>query len=114
MTNLEYVWSKTNVGVGEKCLKNEAGDFIGVETGTLYSQEGYYASDKLKGIVRSVDEKQLNGMIHLDPLEETWKNKYNFIGCKMSFRKAHLYGNLQIYQSFETGEYFNQNELEIL
>lgn len=113
MTNLEIVWNNS-IGVGERCIKNDSGDFVGVETYQIYSKDNHYASEKLRAIIRRVDDKQQNGMLHLDPQEDIYKRKYNFVGCEMTFREAHLYRGLKVYQSYETGEYYNQNELEVL
>lgn len=111
---MEIVWKSNGSGINERCVVNDNGDFVGVKTGTVYSKETHYCSDKIKAKVVRVDDKQLNGMIHLEPGSEQHIRKQNFIGCTLTFRKAHFFGDIQVYHCFETEEYFNQNELEVL
>ena len=119
--DLYTVWKGKNkrhgTGIDEKCVLRNDGNYVGIKTGTVYDKEEYYHSSMLYAEVVSVDERQLNGMIHLDPNSEDNKYialKHKFIGCTMPFRKAHLYGNLQCYTCITTGEVYNQNELRIL
>lgn len=98
----------------ERVIENGKGDFVGLETGKIYRGEEYYASPTLRATVVSIDEEQKNGMIHLEPGSEYHLKKQNFIGCTMTFRRAHNFGELTVYQCIETGEYYNQNELKVL
>lgn len=119
--NLYTVWKGKNkkhgTGLNEQCVLRNDGNYIGIETGTIYDKEEHYHSDMLYAEVVSVEDRQLNGMIHLDPGVEDNEyitKKRNFIGCIMPFRKAHFYGNIRCYSCITTGEVYNQNELRIL
>lgn len=111
---LEIVYKCNKEGINEKCVKNDNGDFIGIDSGKTYPKVGHYSCTKILGKVIKIDQKNLTGMFHLglDSLE--YEKKKKFIGCIMTFREAHMFGNIKVYQSYETGEYFSQNELEII
>ena len=60
------VWDRSLTGVLEKCLMTESGDYVGLDTGTLYKKEnGYYHSKQHIGIIRNIDDYNKTGMIHL-------------------------------------------------
>src|SRR5690606_35585710 len=99
MSELLCVWNRQwqKGGVDEKCVRNDKGDYVGVNTGTIYPSKTHYHSDTFLAKVIAIDENQENGMYHLDPKDkhgiECIKVKRNFIGCTMPFREAHSYGD---------------------
>jgi len=112
------VWCK-HTGVGEKCLMKDNGDYIGYKTGTLFKKdEGHYHSKQHIGIIRSIDEVDSTGMLHLDQGSEGLKNKQqlmkNYIGCYVTLESAHSYGDVKVYRCLELGDHVTSNEVEIL
>ena len=114
------VWTNKRVGVGEKCLMRDNGDYIGLETGTVFPAGEHYHSEQFKGRIVGVDEKNLTGMYHLD---EEWSDKSEenahsfkerFLGCEVTLERAHSADGLQIYRCMELGEYFSEKEVEVL
>lgn len=118
---LYIVWTKNSTGINEKCLLREDGDYIGVETGSLYSvKDGYYASKLYKAKIKSVDNINKTGMYHLyesrdDDIEENKKTfKQNYMNCFITVKEAHYVDELKIYFCLELNEYFSEDEIEIL
>ena len=118
---LYIVWTKLSSGINEKCLLREDGNYIGVETGKLYSiKDGYYTSKLYKAKIKNVDNINKTGMYHLyegwdENTEENNKSfKQKFIGCFITVREAHYADDLKIYQCLELNEYFSEDEIEIL
>lgn len=114
MSSLNIIFANNRVGVNELCLINASGDFVGVETGKIYSRLSHYKPDSFLARVIKVDMDQDNGMIHLEPNSDHHIKKFNYIGCIMNFIVAHYYGEDKIYLSIETSEYFSEKELEII
>jgi hypothetical protein len=96
------------------------GNFIGIETGALYSKENHYASPLLKGQIVSVDSINKTAMLHLhkewagneEENNATWKKK--FIGSIVTLREGHWAGEHKIYYCIELNEYFSDDEVKIL
>lgn len=114
-----FVWSRKGISsVNESCVINKNGDYVGLKTGNVYDKMMYYHSEVFMALVVCVDKKQLNGMIHLDPEDKDGikaiNRKHSFIGCVLPFRKAHLYGEHQVYQCILTHEYFNDLEIKLI
>lgn len=114
-----YVWSRKGLtGIKEQCVINENGDYVGINSGMVYDKMMYYHSHVFLAKVISVDKKQKNGMIHLDPKDQEGikriNRKHSFIGCILPFRNAHLYGKHKVYQCTLTHEYYNDLEIELI
>ena len=114
-----HVWQNNCISVGEECLKNERGDYVGMKTGNIYDSSKHYHSEQFKAQIIAVDEINQTGMYHLskehnekEENNKSWKLKY--IGYLITVEKAHLYGNLQIYRCLELGEYWSGNEIKIV
>lgn len=114
------VWKKNSFGISEKCSMTNEG-YLGKDSGNLYPlNEGYYHSEQFLAKVRSIDERNETGMIHLN---EEWSNraeenakslKTNFLGRELIVEKAHYAGERTIYRSvFPVFEYWSDLELEI-
>lgn len=112
------VWQNNSTGIGEKCLKNENGHFIGIETGDTYDKNAHYSSQQILAKIISVDINNRTGMYHLyadsSHLENRhdWKSKY--IGCFVTVEAAHWCDDIKVYRCLELDEYFTSGELEIL
>ena len=118
---LYIIWNKNSVGINEKCLLREDGNYIGVETGKLYGiKEGYYASKLYNAKIKSVDDINRTGMYHLyeywhNGMEENKKTfKQNYMNCFITVKEAHYVDELKIYFCLELNEYFSEDEIEIL
>lgn len=112
------VWDRTSTGIGEKCFLKDNGDYIGKDTGKLYTKkEGYYHSKQHIGIIKNVDENNQTGMYHLSEEAEfdykTHKMKM-YIGCYVTLESAHSCGDVKVYRCLELKEYVTSNEVEIL
>ena len=112
------VW-KHVTGIGEKCLLKEDGDYVGIDTGTLYKKEdGLRHSKQHIGIIRSVDRVDETGMIHLDQDSEDLLLKQQrlsqFIGCYVTLESAHLGNKVSVYRCRELNEYISSREVQIL
>lgn len=96
------------------------GDFIGIETGALYSKDDYYASPLFKGQIKAVDLINKTGMLHLhkewaDNEEENQITRKNqFLGTIVTLREGHWAGEHRIYYCIELNEYFSDDEVKIL
>lgn len=115
---LYTVWTNGRIGVREKCLLNQDGDYIGIETGNRYDQKDHYHSSQIKGKIISVDDENLTGMYHLfegwnsnDENKKSTKRKY--IGCYVTLEEAHYADGLRIFRCLEVDEYFSENEVAI-
>jgi hypothetical protein len=117
------VWAKKGLsgGVGEKCLINSDGDYIGSKSGALYSKEDYYHSPQIKAKIISVDEENKTGMYHLykelakSKEDNNVTRKAKFIGCDVTLEEAHWFGEIRVYRCLElNGEYFSQFEIELI
>lgn len=116
------VWDNHSTGVNEQCLKTANGDFVGIETGNLYSKDKYYSSPQFIAKIISVDDENNTGMYHLysecwddenhEDNRAIWKKKY--IGCVVTVEESHWAYNLKIYRCLELDEYFSSNEIEII
>jgi hypothetical protein len=109
------VWDKTRMGVQEKCLRNDLGSYIGLETGNYYSKEMHHHSEQLKGKIVDVDEENLTGMLHLS-YDDDVNRKYEkgkYLGCYVTLEEAHLAHGLKVYRCLELNEYFSENEVEL-
>ncbi len=108
-----YIVWKDHTGVEDRrCVMNADGDYIGIDTGNLYSKETHRHSEMLWATIQRVEEDNETGMYHLWE-EESVDKKKAFIGCTLQFREAHFWGKIRVYQCIQTGEYYNQNELKI-
>ena len=112
------VWDHRGTGINEKCLLKENGDYVGIDTNDIYKKDdGYYHSKQHIGIIRSIDENNNTGMIHLDEVDEADFKKHkmeNLIGCYVTLESAHFFGGVRVYRCLELKEYVSGNEVEIL
>lgn len=118
---LYIVWTKNGSGINEKCLLREDGNYVGVETGELYSiKDGYYASKLYNAKIKSVDDINKTGMYHLyegysNNTEENNKSfKQKFINCFITVREAHYADDVKVYQCLELDEYFSEDEIDLV
>lgn len=117
---LYTVWTNNKTNIGQKCVKNDNGDFIGATTGDTYSKKEHYSSDQIRAKISKIDVNNLTGMYHLAPEVEggeqnrsEWKSR--FIGCEVTVEAAHYCGNHKVYRCLELGgEYFSDMELTLL
>jgi len=112
------VWYK-HTGVNEKCLMKEDGDYIGINTGTLYKKEdGHHHSKQHIGVIIGIESVDQTGMMHLDQDSEGLKNKQqlmkSYIGCYVTLEAAHWYGKVRVYRCLELDDYVTSNEVKIL
>ena len=112
------VWHKYT-GVNEKCLMTESGDYVGIDTGTLYKREdGHHHSKQHIGIITGVEGVDQTGMVHLDQGSDGLEKKQGlmkkFIGCYVTLEAAHWYGKVRVYRCLELGDYVTSNEVKIL
>lgn len=116
--NIYTVWTKSGTGINEKCIMNDIGNYIGINTGVCYNSFEHYHSEQFKAQIIAADSFNNTGMIHLYDHEDTkenkreWKTKY--IGCFVTVEKAHMFGELYVYRCLELGEYWSSNEIKIL
>jgi hypothetical protein len=115
---LYTVWKNNCRGIEEKCLLTDEGHYIGQDTGIFYSNDEHYHNDQITAKIVKIEDENNTGMLHLaddSEFEEDYRlRKTNFIGCIATFEEAHYYGDIKVYRCLELGEYFSQNELEIL
>jgi len=119
---LYTVWKDNTLGIKERCIMNQNGNYVGIKTGKTYSNLEYSASKQYAAQIVDVDSINNTGMYHLNEgwefegrIEEnkkSWKQK--FIGCFVTIEKAHIYGELIVYRCLELNEYFSSNEIKIL
>jgi hypothetical protein len=116
---LRYTVWKGNIGVGEKCLLNAAGDYVGVTSGTVYPAAAHRHSAQLDAQIVAVDETNCTGMYHLfredengDENRRSWKAQ--FIGCFVTVEEAHKLGDRKVYRCRELNEFFSETELKLL
>lgn len=111
---------KNFVGVSEKCLLREDGDYVGIDTGTVYPAATHRHSPQLQARIVAVDEVNRTGMYHLcqewsDESEEnarSWKQRY--VGCCVTVEEAHRMGELIIYRCVELGNYWSGDEIALV
>ena len=112
------VWKKMG-GVNEKCLMDTNGDYVGINTGTLYlKNEGHYHSKQHIGVIKGIDKIDNTGMIHLDNggegLTDKQKKLEKFIGCYVTLESAHYFGYVEVFRCLELNDYVSSNEVDIL
>ena len=112
------VWHN-RIGVNEKCLTTESGDYVAIDTGKLYKKEdGHTHSKQHIGIIRRFEEIDQTGMVHLDQGSDGLTTKQNLIknliGCFVTLESAHSYGDVKVYRCSETKGYVTSNEVEII
>lgn len=122
MNTTYTVWTNTHTGVGEKCLKNKDGDYIGIETGKRYSEKDHYHSLRYNAIIKAIDTENKTGMYHLykgdfntyDDEENGKSFKEKYVGCLVTVEGAHYMGKLRVYRCVELQEYFSEDEIELI
>jgi len=109
------------IGVNEKCLITDNGDYVGLKTGKKYLKGDHYHSFQIIGKIITVDEINSTGMYHFDGEwsdkgEENKKSfKEKYIGCIVTLERAHFFGDIQVYRCLElNNEYFSDKEIEII
>lgn len=118
MSKTFTVW-KGFVGVGEKCLRKENGDYVGVTSGRIYPAADHRHSERKNAQIIAADRQNLTGMAHLWTKDAGgWANRFEwkskFIGCFVTVESAHKYQDLLVYRCRELDEYFSEKELKIL
>lgn len=111
--NSYIIWEDGYKGVDENACINQDGDFIGLKTGKFYPKEKFKKSETLKAIVKTCEDGSNTGMMHLSE-ESNNAIRKAFIGCELTFRRAHNFGNIAVYHCLENKDYYTQNELQIL
>jgi hypothetical protein len=114
------IWSKKGLGgIDERCRLNLDGDYVGIETGKIYSKKEYYHSSIRKGKFIKAAFPDNTGMFHLDfsSQKEADNYKSKFKGYELYLEEAHFYGELKVYRAylpdFSEDEYFSEDELEV-
>mgnify|MGYP006924683345 CR=1 FL=1 len=98
---------------------NEQGDYVGIKTGRIYGKRYHYHSEQLKSKIVAVDDANKTGMYHLygednerEDNKISWKRKY--VGCIVTVERAHYADGLEVFRCNELGEYFTENEIELM
>ena len=106
----------------ERCLMTADGDYIGIESGKLYSKRCHYHSDNIIAQIVSIDDVNKTGMLHLygdndlfpDAEENEATKKRKYLGAIITVQEVHNAGEHTIYRCQELDEFFSDDELKIL
>ena len=104
-----------NKSVGELCVSNMDGDYLGTESGKVYKKDDHHRPPMYLGRVLRLVYPDKTGMLHLSDDSSVYLRK-NFIGKFAVLEEAHKCDSVTVYRAyFPEGsmEYFSEDELEI-